>query len=101
MGYVDVAPFIQPVGPVVPLPANFGGILKLFFTSALMTTIVEETNRYARQVLGEVSSTEWLDVTENDIWAFFGFCLLMGINRLPQLHLYWNTNPNLSLSSSR
>ena len=58
-----------------------------------MTTIVEETNRYARQVLGEASSTDWLDVTEKDIWAFFGFCILMGINRLPQLHLYWNTNP--------
>ena len=69
------------------------GIFRLFFTSALVGTIVHETNAYARQVLGDAASGKWEDVDANDIWAFLGFALLMGINRLPQLHLYWNTNP--------
>ena len=26
------------------------------------------------------------------IWAFLGFCILMGINRLPALHHYWSAD---------
>ena len=58
-----------------------------------MATIVEQTNIYARQVLGDVAEGKWTDVTDADIWAFLGFTLLMGINRLPQTHLYWNKDP--------
>ena len=89
---VDVAPFIQPVGPAVNLPQTLVGIFRLFFTTTLVASIVEETNRYAREVLGD-NATTWVDVVAEDIWAFLGFALLMGINRLPQLHLYWNTDP--------
>ncbi len=90
---VDVAPFVQPVGPTVNIPATFAGIFRLFFTTTLVTMIVEETNQYAREVLGDSVTNKWVDVVEADIWAFLGFALLMGINRLPQLHLYWSTDP--------
>ena len=90
---VTVTDFVQPVGPAIILPATVVGVFRLFFTSALVGTIVHETNAYARQVLGDAASGKWEDVDANDIWAFLGFALLMGINRLPQLHLYWNTNP--------
>ena len=39
---VDVTPFNEPVGPAVPLPANFAGLFQLFFTPALVATIVAE-----------------------------------------------------------
>ena len=90
---MDVAPFVQPVGPAVNLPATLVGIFRLFFTTTLIASIVEETNRYAREVLGDAATTKWVDVVAEDVWAFLGFALLMGINRLPQLHLYWNTDP--------
>ena len=32
-------------------------------------------------------------MVEEDLWAFLGFALLMGINRLPLLRLYWSTDP--------
>ena len=81
---VDVAPFVQPVGPAVNLPATLVGIFRLFFTTTLIASIVEETNRYAREVLGDAATTKWVDVVAEDVWAFLGFTLLMGINRLPQ-----------------
>ena len=85
--------FVEPVGPTTIIPYTVVGMFRLFFTSALIGSIVHETNRYAHEVLGDEASAKWADVTADDIWAFLGFALLMGINRLPQLHLYWNTNP--------
>ena len=58
-----------------------------------MVTIVEEMNRYVRQMLGDTADAKWMNVTAEDIWGFLGFALLMGINKLPQLHQYWSTDP--------
>ena len=88
---VRVESFTAPVGPAVPIPAS---ILETFqlFTSAMMSMIVEQTNTYAGLVLGESASTKWIEVTEQDIWAFLGFTILMGINVLPALAHYWRKN---------
>ena len=85
--------FVQPVGPAVILPPTVLGVFRLFFTTALMATIVEETNRYARQVLGDAADGKWVDVDADEMWAFMGFILLMGINKLPQMHQYWCRDP--------
>ena len=90
---VIVTDFIEPVGPATILPPTVVDIFRLLFTSAIVATIVQETNAYARQILGDVAVEKWTDVTAEEVWAFLGFCILMGINRLPQLHLYWNTDP--------
>ena len=36
---------------------------------------------------------KWTDVTAEEIWAFFGFMILMGINQLPALRDYWKLDP--------
>ena len=84
---------MEPVGPTSILPPTVLEMFQLFFTSALVGMIVEQTNAYAHEVLGDAAGDKWSDVTAEDIRAFLGFALLMGINRLPQLRLYWNTNP--------
>ena len=38
------------------------------------------------------------DVAKEDLWAFFRFCVLMGINKLPAIHHYWSTDPLLRYS---
>ena len=90
---VNVDEFREVAGPTTPLPHDISvlSLFKLFFTTALMGTIVEQTNTYARLVLGE--NPRWTDVTDTEIWAFLGFCILMGINRLPALHHYWSADP--------
>ena len=90
---VDVRGFVEPVGPTSILPPTVLEMFQLFFTSAIVGMIVEQTNAYANEVLGDVAGDKWSDVTPEDIRAFLGFALLMEINRLPQLRLYWNANP--------
>ncbi len=55
--------------------------------------MVEQTNLYAAQVLGETAATRWTEVTDSDIRAFLGFAILMGVNQLPALVHYWRRNP--------
>ncbi len=51
--------------------------------------IVEQTNLYATQVMGEERYATWEAVHTEEIWAYFGFMILMGINWLPALSDYW------------
>ncbi len=81
--------FTAIVGPAVPLPPPILETFQLFFTSTLVSLIVDQTNTYAAQVLGEEASTKWSDVTGGDFLAFLGFVILMGINPLPALSHYW------------
>ena len=55
-----------------PIPTTFG-------------TIVCETNTYTRRYLGQMDRC--------DSRGHLGFALLMEVNRLPQILLYWNCNP--------
>ena len=90
---VTVNTFVQPVGPSAILPPTILGIFQLFFSTALTATIVDQTNIYARQVLGENAEDQWTDVLADNIWAFLGFSILMGINRLSSLCHYWSRDP--------
>ena len=72
----------QPLLALTEAFSDFGGMV-----------VGKKNPRYAREVLGESVGAKWEDVVEEDIWAFLGFALLMGINRLPQLRLYWITDP--------
>ena len=82
----------QPVGPSVVLPATPGEVFRLFFTSAILNTIVQKTNLYAQQSLGDKF---WNEVTESEILAFTGFMILMGIVHIPSIYDYWSKNENL------
>ena len=68
------------------------GIFSLFFDDNLVGMIVEETNRYAEQCLQEINK-QW--TTNAEIWAYIGFMILMGINRLPEIQDYWSTDTSL------
>ena len=91
---MSTSPFVEEVCPTTPLEGlTILDMFRLFFTSALMATIVDQTNAYARLVLGE--GHPWREVTADELWAFLGFCVLMGINHLPAIHHYWSTDPHL------
>ena len=50
--------------------------------------MVEETNRYASACLGDRSET-WTAVTADELCAYMGFMILMGLVKLPSLRDYW------------
>ena len=87
---IDIAPFVQPVGPTVPIPQSPVEVFNLFFTDEICTLIVEQTNLYAEQNLGE---DEWDKVTVEELRAYFGFKIMMGLVPLPAVDDYWQRDP--------
>ena len=39
--------------------------------------------------MSESQYAKWVEVNEEEIWAYMGFMILMGINHLPALCDYW------------
>ena len=74
--------------------------VELYLTDAIMTLIVDETNRFAEQYLLEKSVTDldnsylgqWTPVTILEMKKFIGTLLLVGIVYKPDLHMYWSTD---------
>ena len=60
-----------------------------------MDNIVEQTNLYAKQTMDEGQYAKWHDVTVEELKAYLGFFVLMGILKLPSIDDYWKTDPYL------
>ena len=58
----------------------------LFFTTEVWSLLVEETNHYATRV-GIVG---WFDTSIEEMKAFVGMLIFMGILKLPTVELYWS-----------
>ena len=78
----------------MPLPHDPLGLFSL--DDDVVSLIVDETNRYAEQSL-QGTDKEWSTIAE-EIRAYFGFMILMGINRLPEIRDYWSNNEYLRYS---
>ena len=92
---VTIPPFCSPVGPTIDIPESPIDTLDPMFTPDLVDDMVEKSNRYAKEVMGEEKFSVWTKVTREELRAYLGFCVLMGINHLPALDDYWSTDPTL------
>ena len=70
-------------------------VFQLFFDERLQAEIVQESNKYARQVMREEAYQKWSPITVKELRAFFGFSILMGINHLPAIDDDWSRDPHL------
>ena len=80
-------------------PFPVGGhiyLFSLFFTPEIVHTIVEDTNRYAAQCL-EGKPTTWA-TTEEELRAYFGFYIYMGLVREPEIRDYWSNDDTFHYS---
>ena len=61
------------------------------FGEQTVDLIVEETNQYAHQSLRNNPShlATWKNVSKEELKAYFGVCMIMGINQLPRIADYW------------
>ena len=91
---VTVNPFDQNTGPTVDVPDTPSEVFQLFFNEDLQEQIVDESNRYAKQVMGEEAYQKWSPITVEELRAFFGFNILMGIVHLPAIDDYWSRDPH-------
>ncbi|CAB3247092.1 unnamed protein product [Arctia plantaginis] len=62
---------------------------RFFFTDEVLSLIAEQTNLYAAQN----KQKNWVDVSNEEIQAFVGMLVLMGVHPLPNIDLYWSTDP--------
>ena len=95
---VTVNAFSGFIGPTIPVGEPLDLFLALF-TPQLLDQIVTETNHYASDCLsashdGNGLPPQWQTNAE-EVKAYFGICILMGINKLPHLYDYWSMNEYL------
>ena len=93
-----IQPFNSPVGPKVNIPESPADTFELLFTPAFLGDIVEQSNQYVKEVMSEERYSSWEKITMEKITmeelkAYLGFCLLMGITLLPALEDYWSKDP--------
>ena len=65
-----------------------------FFTDDVWQLLVSETNKYAahcKQQSTHTSPRPWHDISREEMKAFIGILILMGVCRLPKFELYWTT----------
>ena len=94
--------FTSHVGPTISIPDTPLDIFELFFSQSLKEMILHESNRYAKQAMGEEQYSTWKMISVEELKAFFGFLILMGIDHLPSLDDYWSKDPlHAALCSSR
>ena len=84
---ISVEPCTVPCGPLVPVTHEPLEMFSHFFTDNLLAVIVEETNRYAVQCLAATnrnSTTTW-ETSLDEMKAYLGFMVVMGVKQLPEL----------------
>ena len=89
---VAVQPFTMDVGPTFQLSAVPTEVFLHFFIPQLIELIVQETNRYAALCLSSTAEAgkpvrDWKTNPE-EIRAYLGFHILIGLNHLPDLYDY-------------
>ncbi|XP_069169874.1 piggyBac transposable element-derived protein 4-like [Procambarus clarkii] len=76
-------------------PTSALAYIQLFFTRALIEFLTQKTNLYASQIFrmtNENVEDIWKPVKVKEIARYLGLSILMGINRLPTMRMYWQTN---------
>lgn len=91
---VNVAPCSAPVGPTVPISRDPLEMFSHYFDNDIIDLVVRETNRFA--ALANTGTT-W-ETGAEEIRAYLGFHILMGINRLPEIRDYWARDPKMHYS---
>ena len=92
---LNIQPFTSPVGPTQDISSSPLEVFDLFFSPDLMERIVRESNAYAKSAMGNEKYEKWSKITVDELRAFLGFSVLMGINHLPSLNDYWSRDPRL------
>lgn len=87
--------FDKSAGVVEDIGQSEKDFFESIFDDQVLLIIVAETNRYAKQN----NSKNWVDVTADEMKAFVGCLIVMGIHQLPALKHYWSSDPFLHVES--
>ena len=95
---VEVSDFTEEVGPTHCLTgaSTFLDYFLLVFPLSLFQLMVDQTNLYASQC--GTRPSEWEPTAVDEMRAFIGLQIIMGIHHLPRYTMYWSTNQFLGKS---
>jgi hypothetical protein len=68
-------------------------VVRTFFTEEILNLITDQTNIYGKgkkRSNNQKKTNNWKDVSKKDIELFLGLIILMGVNNLPNMKLYWS-----------
>ena len=85
----------MPVGPQVPSSRDPLEMFSHFFDEDVLSVIVHETNLFAAQSLAAANRDTTWETTIEELKAYLGFMLVMGVNRLPEVRDYWSRDEKL------
>ncbi|XP_067134165.1 piggyBac transposable element-derived protein 4-like [Centruroides vittatus] len=96
----DPFPFLELSGPKNMPSADSQPIdyVNLFFTMSLLSLMVVESNRYAKQVINGMGRNvpqylrKWKSITINEIKGFLACLIAMGMNPKCSIASYWTTS---------
>ena len=90
----SIPPFQTVSGPLPEdaLPLDY---LSRFWDRAFFQSLSDQTNLYARQRQREKPDSKWYDTTPEEVKAFIGVNIIMGIDKKPAVYLYWSSDPFL------
>ena len=94
-----IVPFQEDYG-VAPIAADVTNpfdCLALFCDAGAIDLLVENTNAYAYILYtgADTPALPWEPVSREEMYAFLGLSIAMGVVRLPSLQNYWSTHPIL------
>ena len=94
----SLPPFSLPIGATCILPesASASDFFMQFFTEDLLQHIVDQTNLFAQQN-PPGTRYPWYDTSLNEVKAFLGLIIAMGLKRLPSYRDYWSSNSILGM----
>ena len=93
--HVDVAPCTMSVRPQVVKSRDPLEMFSYFFDEEVLSLIVRETNLFAAQCLAAANRTTTWETDLEEIKAYLGFMIIMGINKLPEIRDYWALDDKL------
>ena len=90
---VSITPFTEHVGPTFQVPGSILEIFSHFVTDAFLEDVVKQSNLYAEQVMEPGKYSTWDKITVEELRAYLGFAIIMGIVHLPAVEDYWKLDP--------
>ena len=77
-----------PTGNVLSTSSSLIDAFYIFFTVQVWDLLVTETNTYGARII----PGDWVDTYVEEMKAFIGMLIVMGVAKLPSLEMYWSSS---------
>ena len=67
-------------------------LFQLFFSKSVVTTLVDNTNKFAENRLSAGKNFRWVPVSVNELYTFISIVIYMGLVKAKTLADYWSRN---------